>query len=572
MKTKILLLIIPCLAVLASCEDFLDKNVVTTQNEEFTFASYDNAINVAYSVYSDLPRGLEEIWGSNGSAMLASATDEAEFTIQTHSVQKFNTGSWLPTDLPDNPFNKYYASIRKVYDFLDNADRINYDAVRDNPSQPGIYESYLENVRQLKHEILLLRAFYMFELIKRFGGVPIVKEKFTVDVDYSTLKRNTLEECVNEIVFWCDSTAKVLPAKQVDIELGRLTSGAAKALKSQVLLFAASDLWNDPSWAGSYLHPELISLPAGDRMARWKAAADAAKAVIAMEAAAGYGLDTHANLFGTTAYRSKEIIFCRRDAANNTFEKVNLPISYDLVTGGNCPSQNLVDAFQIKVGTEAVDFDWSNPTHVNSIYSTNRDPRLAAFVVLNNSWFKERNVESWTGGRDGAGVRNATPTGYYLKKFVYPYSNLTTNGTSVHTWIYVRLSEIYLNYIEALNECEPGNSDIKKYYDMIRNRSGVAMPGLPTGLSQKDVRKLIRQERFVELCFEGKRWFDLRRWMDEDALKQPLRAVEITKNGPNFTYQPYKLEDRTFDKKMYFYPIPQTEINKLPEWAQNPLW
>ena len=572
MKTKILLLIITCLTVLTSCEDFLDKNVVTTQNEEFTFASYENAISVAYSVYSDLPRGLEEIWGSNGSAMMASATDEAEFTIQTHSVQKFNTGSWLPTDMPDNPFNKYYASIRKVYNFLDNADRINYDDVRDNPSQPGIYESHLENVRQLIHEVLLLRAFYMFELIKRFGGVPIVKEKYDLDVDYSTLKRNTLEECINEIIFWCDSTAKVLPVKQVDAELGRLTSGAAKALKSQVLLFAASDLWNNSSWAEGYPNPELISLPAGDRNARWKAAADAAKVVIDMEAAAGYGLETHASLFGTTAYRSNEIIFCRRDAASNSFEKVNLPISYDLVTGGNCPSQNLVDAFQVKKSeTEAVDFDWTNSAHANNPYGS-RDPRLAAFVVLNNSWFKERNVESWTGGRDGAGVRNATPTGYYIKKFVYPYSDLTTNKTSVHTWIYIRLSEIYLNYIEALNEYDPGNSDIEKYYNMIRKRSGVAMPGLPSGLTQKEVRKLIRQERFVELCFEGKRWFDLRRWMDEETLKQPLRAVEITKNGSGFTYHPYKLEERAFAKKLYFYPIPQSELNKLPDWVQNPLW
>lgn len=572
MKTKILLLILPCLAIFISCDDYLDKNVVTTQNEDYTFLSYDNAISAAYAVYADLPKGLEEIWGSNSSAMLASATDEAEFTIQTHSVQKFNTGSWRPTDMPDNPFNKYYASIRKVYNFLENADRVDYEGVKDNPSQPGIYEANLKNIHQLKHEVLLLRAFYMFELIKRYGGVPIVKQKLPLDVDYKTLKRNTLEECVNEIVYWCDSTAKVLPEKQVNDELGRLTSGAAKALKSQVLLFAASELWNNPSWAGSYEHPELISLPAGDRKNRWKAAADAALEVIKMEGVAGYGLDTHANLFNTSAYRGKEIIFCRRDAASNAYEKTNLPIGFDLVTGGNCPSQNLVDAFQVKSGTDAVDFDWSNPAHANNPYG-NRDPRLDLFIVRNNTSFKGRNIESWTGGRDGAGVRNATPTGYYIKKFIYQWSDLTKNQTSVHTWIYIRLSEIYLNYIEALNECEPGHPDIKKYYDLIRSRSGVAMPGLPTGLVDQDkVRKLIRQERFVELCFEGKRWFDLRRWMEGDVLGEPLRAVEITKNGSNFTYTPYVLEQRSFDKKMYFYPIPLAELNKLPDWPQNPLW
>ena len=573
MKKKILLFMLPCLTVLTSCEDYLDRDVETALNETIAFSSYENAMNVAYSVYGDLPQGLSEIWGSASSAMMAAATDEAEFTIQTHAVQKFNTGSWLPTDMPDNPLNRYYASIRKVYNFLENADNINYDDVRDNPSQPGTYEARLKDVQQLKYEVLLLRAFYMFELIKRYGGVPIVKEKLKLDTDYSTLKRNTLEECVNEIIYWCDEVSKegALPVKQPDAELGRLTAGAAKALKSQVLLFAASELWNNPSWASGYAHPELISLPAGDRNARWKAAADAAKAVIDMSGEAGYALDTYANLFGTTAFRSKEIIFCRRDAASNSFEKVNLPISYDLVTGGNCPSQNLVDAFQVKVNASASEnFDWSNPTHKANPYE-NRDSRLKAFILVNNEWFKERNVEIWAGGRDGAGVRNATPTGYYIKKFVYQWSNLTKNETSVHTWIYTRLAEIYLNYIEALNEYKPGDSDIKKYYDLIRSRAD--MPGLPAGLSQDEVRKLIRQERFVELCFEGKRWFDLRRWMDDETLKQPLRKVDITKlpNG-GFTYVAGKLEDRSFEKKMYFYPIPQSELNKLPDWEQNPLW
>ncbi|WP_195472283.1 RagB/SusD family nutrient uptake outer membrane protein [Bacteroides xylanisolvens] len=567
MKKKILLFMLPCLAALTSCEDYLDRDVETALNEDIAFSSYENATYVAYSVYGDLPQGLSEI---GGSAMMAAATDEAEFTIQTHSVQKFNTGSWLPTDMPDNPLNRYYASIRKVYNFLEHADYINYDDVRDNPSTPGAYEARLEDVRQLKNEVLLLRAFYMFELIKRYGGVPIVKEKLKLDVDYKTLKRNTLEECVNEIIHWCDETAKVLPVKQPDAELGRLTKGVAKALKSQVLLFAASELWNNSSWAGGYAHPELISLPAGDRNARWKAAADAAKAVIDMAGEAGYELDTYANLFGTTAYKSKEIIFCRRDDKKNDFEKVNLPISYDLVTGGNCPSQNLVDAFQVKDDTKAVDFDWSNPAHAGNPYA-NRDSRLNTFVVLNDTWFKERNVEAWAGGRDGAGVRNATPTGYYIKKFIYAYNDLTKDQKSVHTWIYTRLAEIYLNYIEALNEYKPGDSDIKKYYDLIRSRAG--MPGLPADLSQDEVRKLIRQERFVELCFEGKRWFDLRRWMDEETLKQPLRKVDITKKATGgFTYVAGKLEDRVFEKKMYFYPIPQSELNKLPDWDQNPLW
>lgn len=573
MKKNIIFAAFAFSAILTSCEGYLDRQMETTQDEDITFSSYETAINVAYGTYSDLPQGLSQIWGSNGSAMLASASDEAEFTNQTHSVQKFNTGAWRPTDLPDNPMSNYYAAIRRAYDFIDNVGRVNHDDVKDNPSQPGVYEERLANIEQLKNEVMLLRAFYMFEMVKRFGGIPIISGKLDQDVDYSTIQRASLEDCVDEIVRWCDETASVLPPRQPDAELGRLTRGAALALKSEVLLWAASELWNNSSWASGYAHPELISLPAGDRTARWKAAADAAKAVINLIPEAGYALDEYSNLFGPTGYRSSEIIFCRRDGTGNSFEKTNLPIHFDLVTGGNCPSQNLVDLFQVKVDDDmAVDFDWSNQDMVSDPYS-NRDPRLAAFIVTNNSTFKGTSIQCWTGGLDGAGVRNATPTGYYIKKYVNPDLDLLAGATSIHTWIYYRLPEIYLNYIEALNEYDPDNADIKIYYDLIRDRAD--MPGLPSGLDQDEVRRLIRNERAVELCFEGKRWFDLRRWMDEDALGADLRAVEITRNAADgsFTYKPYILEHRSFDPaKMWFYPIPQSEINKMPHWAQNPGW
>ena len=549
-----------------SCEDYLDKNIVTTQNEEFTFASYSNAVTVAYAVYADIPNGFSEIWGSNGSALLASATDESEFAVQTQNVQKFNLGSWTPSNMPDNPFSKYYAAIRKAYNFIDDADIIDYSDVKDNPSQPGIYEARLEDVRQLKTEMQLLRAYFLFELIKRYGGVPLVSERFDKDKDKMEIQRASLKDCVDEIVRVCDDCAAILPAKQPDTELGRLTKCAALAIKAEVLLYAASELWNNSSWAGGYSNPELISLPAGDRAARWKDAADAAKAVIDLEDEAGYALDTYASLFGANGFKSSEIIFCRRQSASNSYEKVNLPISYDQVTGGNCPTQNLVDKFQM---TDGSDFSWDNPAQAANPYA-GRDPRLDAFIVTNNSYFKERNVECWTGGRDGAGVRNATPTGSYVKKYVNPNINLLNGQTAVHTWVIIRLAEVYLNYIEALNEYSPGHADIKKYYDAIRTRAG--MPGLPAGLSQAQVRDIIRRERAVELCFEGQRFFDLRRWMQGDVLGSPVNAVEITKSGDSFTYKPYKLEDRAFSPQMYFYPIPQSEINKMPHWVQNPLW
>lgn len=566
---KIAIVFASTLMLTACGEDYLDKEVTTSQTEEIAFGSYSKAVSVAYSVYSDLPQGLSQI---GGSAMLAAACDEAEFAVQTASVQRMNNGAWMASNLPENPYSTYYTAMRKAFNFIEHADNVNMDDVKDNPDQPGVYESRQKDLAMLKEEVSLLRAFYLFELIKRYGGVPLVKGKLNYG-DNIVIERSSLQDCVDEIVNICDETAPKLPLVQADAEYGRLTRGAALALKADVLLFAASDLWNNASWAAGYEHPELISLPqTKSRAERWKEAADAAKAVINIEGNAGYAIDTYTSLFGATAYKSKEVIFCRRADKTNSFEKTNLPIGFDYTTGGNCPSANLVDAFTVKVSAKvAKEFDWNDPDMASNPFK-GRDPRLAKFIITNGSSLKGRTVECWKGGLDGEGVRNCSPTGYYINKFIDSSLDLSKSQTSIHTWIYYRLADIYLMYAEALNEYDPGNADIKVYYDKVRNRSGVKMAPLDATLSQADVRNLIRRERQVELCFEGKRFFDIRRWMDETALGAPLRGLKIEKNGDSFVYTPYEVEKRVFEKKMYFYPIPQSEMNKLPSMIQNPGW
>ncbi|GAB2594653.1 RagB/SusD family nutrient uptake outer membrane protein [Spirosoma areae] len=568
MKPIVSILCAVLLVWLSGCED-LERELVTDISEQQLIRSYDFTLNRVNSLYTDMPAGYLQIDG----AMTASATDEAEHTLETSNVQKFNNGSWNAVDTPENLWANFYRGIRKTNQFLAATDSVNLDQYRLDPapSAQTVYQNRLADIKRWKYEARFLRAYFYFELVKRYGGVPIINQIFSVDDNFDAIKRNTLAECMQYITAECDSAAKNLPIVYAlpATDLGRATRGAALALKSRVLLYAASDLFNTPTWAGGYANPTLISLT-GDRQARWKAAADAAKAVIDL-AGTGYALHSnYRNLFITNSYTLPEIIFARRNSAANTFEKANYPIGYDLGNSGTTPSQNLVDAYELTNGTK---FDWNNPAHATAPY-TNRDPRLGLNIILNNTAYKGRNVESWIGGRDGRGVVNATKTGYYLKKYVNESLNLLLNNTSVYSWNLIRLAEVYLNYAEALNEASPGHADIKTYVDRVRTRTGVAMPVLPAGLSQAEMRERIRNERRVELAFEDHRGWDVRRWMQgPQYLGTPLMGVEITKNADaTFKYKPVVVENRVFEPKMYLYPIPQGELNASKGLVQNPLW
>ncbi len=557
-------------AGVVSCEK-LDRELETDLTLQQIEGSYNNVQQLLNGVYVELREGFQEI---GGEAMMASTTDEAEHTVETASVQLFNQGAWNAVNNPADVWGAYYRAIRKANLFLQTAKpgKINLDAFK---ADPIAYNQKLAEVTRWTYEARFLRAFFYFELVKRYGGVPLI----TLPVDESAIeatRRQSLQDCVKFIADECDSAANNLPVTHATGELGRATKGAALALKSRMLLYAASDLFNTPSWAAGYANAELIALPAGDRAARWKVAADAAKAVIDL-AGTGYALtNNYRTLF--TSFNNTEIIFTRRNSASNTFEAINFPIGFDRSRGGTTPTQDLVDAYEVKVNaTTAVPFDWNNPAHAANPYA-NRDPRLGLTVVTNGASFNgngaARNVETWTGGKDALPIFNATKTGYYLRKYVAEGTNLTNNsGSAVHSWIYFRLAEIFLNYAEALNEYSSGSADIKTFIDRVRTRAGVAMPPVTLG-SQEQMRNIIRRERQVELAFEDHRAWDTRRWMIAPAtLGAAIRGVNVTQTAPaTFTYAPFTLEQRAFQPRMYLFPIPQNDINIAKGIVQNPLW
>jgi starch-binding outer membrane protein, SusD/RagB family len=565
-----------CLIIVAlfgSCQK-LDRELETDLTQDQIGGSFVNVQNLLNGVYSELREGFLEI---DNEAMMASVTDEAEHTDETNTAQLFNQGSWNAASNPADVWGSYFRAIRRSNFFLENCDssKINLDAFKaDIPT----LNLRLAEIRRWRYEARFLRAFFYFELVKRYRGVPLITRTLT-EQDIASTQRSSLEQCIKFVSDECDSAATTLPLTY-SADLGRATKGAALALKSRVLLYAASDLFNTPSWAGGYAKPELISLPVGDRNLRWKAAADAAKAVIDL-AGTGYALASgYGALFNT--FNSPEIIFTRRNAASNSFEIANYPIGYDRGKSGNTPSQDLVDAYEIKVdAATAIPFDWSNPLHAADPYAitgpTARDPRLRASVVINNTNFSTvagitRSVQLWEGGRDGQPIPNASKTGYYLRKYVNETVNLTQNTAAVHSWIHIRMAEIYLNYAEALNEYSPGHADIATNYN--RTRSRAAMPWLPAGLTQAQVRSRIRNERRVEFAFEDHRAWDIRRWMiGPTTLGTPLRGVRILQTAPGvFSYTPRVVENRVFQPKMYLYPISQTELSVASGLVQNPLW
>ncbi|WP_315361541.1 RagB/SusD family nutrient uptake outer membrane protein [Prevotella histicola] len=542
---------------LCSCNDFLDREEDSFIDKTATFDSYNRTKQYLTYAYSLLPEGLNRF---SGGALLGAATDDACFAIESSNIQQFNNGSWNALSNPDNVWDRYFAGIAKCCTLLENSNHINLDISRLDPAKRVEYENNLKDIRMWRAEAHFLRAYFNFELLKRYGPIPIIKSTLDINKDYSDTPRPTMKEVVEFIANDCDIAADSLeltPWRNMNDAFGRATKGAALALKSRLLLYAASPLYVDFGDIDEANKPSDATL--------WKAAADAAKAVIDLNQ---YALAPAYDDLFKNDFQNKEYIFVRRYPSNSDFEKSNFPVSYG-GKGGTNPSQNLIDDYEMLDGTA---FDWSDPVKAAHPFE-NRDERLLATVLMNGVLFKGKRIATYPGGADAMPNPNATKTGYYLRKFLNENVNIQTGGGSDgHVVPLFRLAEIYLNYAEALNEYDPTNPDIAVYLNKIRER--VSLPDVPSGLTQEQMRTLIHHERRVELAFEEHRFWDVRRWkVASSTLGATVKGVKITQDDAgNFTYSPVQVEQRVFQPKMYWYPIPQSEVLKLHHWEQNKGW
>jgi starch-binding outer membrane protein, SusD/RagB family len=556
MKTKIFGLLLVIAFLMPACKDYFNYQNDTLLKEDFVFSDYNYIKQVLANAYTQLPSTFNRI--DNG--MLSSATDESEHAWDYSTIQNFNNGSWSSFSNPDDVWTKQYQLIRRAYVFLNGTDTVKFKQFK--YVDDVTYNRYVAELKQFRAESRFLIAFSYFELFKRYGGVPIVNRLYDVDENLN-LPKSSVTDVVNFIVANCDSAIKVLPKVYDTSNTGRATLGTAMALKCRTLLYAASPLYNNSTYSNALLDQSAV----------------VAKEFIATTGTlkSTYALESNYGALFTRKTNSKELIFERREGNANTYEKANFPIGFDgSGVGATCPSQNLVDAYEMTNG-KAI----SDPT---SGYSPadpykNRDPRLGYTVILNNSVFKARPIECWTGGLDGKGKEKATKTGYYIKKYVDDALNLLNNNTSRHTWYFFRLGEIYLNYAEAMNEAF-GPMDARygltavDAVNAIRVRAGMPVLVAADYASATTLRAKIRNERFIELAFEEHRSWDVRRWkIAETTLGADLIGMDIVKKPDNsFTYTPYVVEKRVFLPKMYFYPIPNAEILKEAKLEQNAGW
>lgn len=552
-------------ALCACKDDYLDvRKIDANISVEQLYRNYPYAQTALWNIYSYLPDGFANL-------DMEAATDNAESTSVDAISQAFNLGIWNQYTNPDGRWNINFNGIRNANLFLKNKGKIDIAYIKNGVVgvDSSNYFNARDNVKYMEGEALFLKAFFYFELVKRYGGVPLLEEPLDPEdaATWKNVQRSSLDESLKYIASLCDKAAAIIPANLTAswYEDGRVRHGAIRALKARVLLYGASPLYK-----------------ANGSSITWAQAASAANEVIQL---ARYSLDaSYTKVFSKDNAGTAELIFYRRYGALNWIEKNNFPIVFENSNGRSVtPSQNFVDAFEVleKDGagtvTGSVPFNWNNPAHTANPYA-NRDPRLAATVITNNSSYQSTTIETFYGGNSGLPRLNATKTGYYLAKWSNSALNLVTNTTSDHNWIYFRYGEVLLNYAEAMfnaygAQSDPGNFGMTalQAINMVRTRAGV-----PALTAAQLNQAAIERERNVELSFENHRFWDVRRWNKGTTyFKAPLNRIDITKStsgsAVTFTYTVKKLEDRIFEEKMNWYPIPQAEINKAG-WTQNAGW
>ena len=581
---------------LTSCDDLFEPAIENHLGFDYAYEHPDYADNVLGNAYTRLPNGS---YSFNDVA-----TDDAVSNDVSNSYRKM-TGidSWTSNSNPIETWRNCRAAIQYINLFLANVDKVNWNSN--------------ETVRDMYHQRYVgeargLRALFMYYLLRAHGGyddqgnllgVPIVLEPTTVSSDFNALEvRASFADCMKQLIEDAEEAIRVLPVDYKDTDnetetvncfgktytvtkatynrvlgtnfAGRFSGRIARAVLAQAALMAASPAFANGSGV------------------TYEQAAKYAKNVLDLNGGVS-GIDTDglewyadpnmSNLSGGEC--PKEVMWRTEKGNNNDLEADNYPPSI-YGKGRINPTQNLVDAFPAANGYPIANaksgFDAENPY-------ANRDPRLAKYIIFNGqtagSGSSVINTQADNSANlDGLNkdVSKSTRTGYYMKKLLRQDINLDPNVNSKqnHYTARIRYTELYLDYAEAANEAygPTGGSGFSAYdvIKAIRQRAGIKDengedPYLESIKNDKDkMRELIRNERRIELCFEGFRFWDLRRWKLD--ITEEAKGVSITNVGAGKKYETISVEKRNFKENGYYGPVPYDQILNFPSLTQNKGW
>ncbi|MBR5043485.1 MAG: RagB/SusD family nutrient uptake outer membrane protein [Bacteroidales bacterium] len=535
--------------LLAGC-NFLDFDETSgNYSREDMYNTYSNIQKMLTNIYGYMPnKDIVDI----SDAMRDCGCDDAEFGDPSATVQRYNNGNWSALSTVDTKWT-FFNAIRSANEFLESIKTVDLSTYKYNSK----YALWLEHLQYYPYQARVLRAYYLFELARRYGDIPVPDAMLSIE-EANTIKKTPFDDVISFIVSECDECAPNLPDSylgMLDSEYGRVTRGFAMAVKTKALLYAASPLFN----------------PNNDKE-RWLKAAQAAQDLMESNL---FKLDTldKTNSLGT----SPEIIMEVMRSESQSFEKYNFPVRFTMgkrtSMSGTYPTQNLVDAFQTKDGyditltssgwqTNDPNFDITRPYE-------DRDPRFARTILADGMMFKDTEIETFVGGADYSATRQdlGSPTGYYLRRYIQETTDFTPEAEvkNKHSWIVYRYAEAVMTYAEAANEYfgnpdqTDGNLHISARAALNQIRANAFMPDV-TVSGADAFREAVRREWRVEFAFEDHRFWDIRRWKIGASTQGQIDGVEIVKTGDKKEYSRIMVERRTWADRMNLYPIPQSEL------------
>ena len=596
MKLKNILAFVALVTTFSACDDLFEPSVENAQTVDVVFKNPSSAQGILGYAYANLPFETKSTTDI--------ATDDAVTNDLESGYRKMAQGSWTASNDPMSQWVARKATIQYLNIFLENVESVKWSAV---PHKQQMFKDHVSG------EAYALRALNMYYLLRNHGGwvdgqllgVPIITYTEGPGTDFNKA-RDTFQACVEQIYADLDAAIELLPltykdltsnddlpakykaidANYVDYNVmfgaamrGRIDGLICKAIKAQTALLASSPAFRDGTQVTS---EEAANL-----------AADVLEFVGGVS-----GMDPQ----GHRWYMQKEIInsleggenpkeIIWRGGNSNGTADYDFGLSQELDNfpptlygrGRINPSQNLVDAFPMANGypIEASGSGYSK----NNPYA-DRDPRLSEYVMYNGTIYRDTEIITGSYSADDNGlnkIANSTRTGYYLRKLLRDdcNPNSTQQLAQFHYPVYIRFTEIFLAYAEAANEAwGPKNAGPDGYsaYDVIkaiRQRAGIGSNGsdpyLETCAGDPEMmRQLIRNERRIEMCFENKRFWDLRRWKAD--LNVPVKGMDVKMVGGNLQYDVIDVENRNYKDYMYYGPIPDTEVKKWSNLYQNQGW